>query len=275
MSGRADLHMHTTHSDGTFSTEELVRRAGQAGLTTISITDHDTVAAVDVARQVGREIGLEVIPGVELSVSVSDMDVHLLAYFFDHTNKDLLDHLAFYRVERVRRAERIVDKLNGLNVPLKIESVFEQAGTGTVGRPHIANAMLEEGLTGSYHEAFVKYIGFGKPAYERKMPVSPRSAIQMIAAAGGLTFLAHPGASIHEEELMMLIKEGIDGIEVIHPSHSPERVAFYTGIVSEYFLLSSGGSDFHGGRRNDIHALGTYFINEEEVAMMRRRLGYA
>ena len=172
----------------------------------------------------------------------------------------------------MKRAERIVDKLNNLNVPLRIESVLEQAGNGSVGRPHIANALVGGGYAGTYHEAFLKYIGFGKPAYERKIQVLPCAAIQMIAASRGLTFLAHPGNSIREEELMSLIKEGIDGIEVIHPSHSPERVAFYNGIVSEYFLLASGGSDFHGGRRNDLNMLGKYYISEEQVGMMRRRL---
>jgi len=272
MNARADLHMHTTHSDGTLSAEELVRRCGLAGLTTISITDHDTVGGIDEARQAGCKLGVEVIPGVELSVSVGEQEVHVLAYFFDHTNQELLDHLTFYRFERVKRAERIVEKLNGLNVPLRLEAVFEQAGTASVGRPHIANALVEEGLAGTYHEAFLKYIGFGKPAYEGKIQVSPRAAIDMIASSGGLTFLAHPGTSVSDEVVISLIKEGIDGIEVVHPSHSPERVSFYRGIVSEYYLLASGGSDFHGGRRNDQHTLGKYFISEEQVAMMRRRL---
>lgn len=272
MSARADLHMHTTCSDGALTSEELVRRCSEAGLTTISITDHDTVEGIDDAVRVAAEVGIEVIPGVELSVSVGEQEVHILAYFFDHTSRNLLDHLAFYRCERVKRAERIVEKLNGLNVPLRLEAVLEQAGTGSVGRPHIANALVEEGLTGTYHEAFLKYIGFGKPAYERKIQVSPRAAIDLISSSGGLTFLAHPGTSISEEVLLGLIKEGIDGIEVVHPSHSPERVSFYRGIVSEYYLLSSGGSDFHGGRRNDQQTLGGYFISEDQVAMMRHRL---
>jgi len=275
MSGRADLHLHTIHSDGTLSTQELVTRAKAAGLTTISITDHDSVDAIDAARQLGSELDVEIVPGMELSVSVADDDVHILAYFFDHTDKNLLDHLAFYQIERIKRAERIVGKLNSLNVPLRIDAVFEQAGTGSVGRPHIANALVEEGLADTYHEAFLKYIGFGKPAYERKIQVSPRAAIQMIAAAGGLSFIAHPGAGISDEVLTDLIKEGIDGIEVIHPSHSPEKIAYYKGIATEYFLLASGGSDFHGGRRNDHYVLGKYFITEEQVAMMRHRLDNA
>ncbi|MDH4071270.1 MAG: PHP domain-containing protein [Ignavibacteria bacterium] len=272
MSDRADLHLHTIHSDGTLSPEELVKRARAGGLSTISVTDHDSVGAIEQARAVGEQLGVEVITGVELSVSVGEQDVHVLAYFFDHTNSTVQDHLEFYRFERVKRAERIVGKLNDLKVPLTIDAVLEKAGNGSVGRPHIANALVDEGFISSYNEAFLKYIGQGKPAFERKMRVSPRAAIDMISEAGGLTFLAHPGVNISEEVLMGLIKDGIDGIEVVHPSHSPERIAFYRGIVSEYFLLASGGSDYHGGGRNDNGSLGKYFISNQEVEMMRRRL---
>ena len=174
MEGKADLHMHTTHSDGMLSAEELVARAQAAGLTTISITDHDNVGAVDDATAAAKSAGIEVIPGVELSASIEDQDIHILGYFFDHKNQNLLDYLSFFRIERVKRAERIVEKLNDLKVPLKFESVLEQAGRGSIGRPHIANALLEEGLTESYHEAFWKYLGFGKPAYEKSTRCLPR-----------------------------------------------------------------------------------------------------
>ena len=272
MEGKADLHMHTTHSDGIYSTSELVRRAKEAGLTIISITDHDNVAAVAEAIEVGKRCDIEVIPGVELSVGVGEQEVHLLAYFFDYNNQHLLDHLAFFRIERMKRAERIVEKLNGLNVPLKLGAVLERAGTGSVGRPHIATALFEAGLTDSYHEAFYKYIGYGKPAYEKKYQISPQAAIALIASAGGLSFIAHPGNSLNEAVLLEFINEGIDGIEVIHPSHSPERVMHYSGIVNEYFLLASGGSDFHGGRKNDNDILGKYYVSLDHVQEMRRRL---
>jgi hypothetical protein len=272
MEGKADLHMHTIHSDGIFSTAELVGRAKEAGLTIISITDHDNVTAVDEAIEVGKRCGIDVIPGVELSAGVGEQEVHILAYLFDHKNQHLLDHLTFFRIERMKRAERIVEKLNGLNIPLKLDAVLERAGAGSVGRPHIATALYEEGLTDSYNEAFYKYIGYGKPAYERKYQVSPQAAIELIASAGGLSFIAHPGNSLDEAVLLEFINEGVDGIEVIHPSHSPERVMHYSGIVNEYFLLASGGSDFHGGRRNDQDLLGKYYISLDNVQEMRRRL---
>jgi predicted metal-dependent phosphoesterase TrpH len=218
------------------------------------------------------EFGIEVIAGTELSASYGNYDIHILGYFFDHTNEEFQAYLELFRRERLKRAERMVEKLNGLNIPITLDAVLEQAGTGSVGRPHIASALLEEGLTETYQEAFFKYIGFGKPAYEQKFQVSPREAIEVIASAGGISFIAHPGNSLEEKVLLDLIKQGIDGIEVVHPSHSPERMAYYKGIAQEYFLLASGGSDFHGGRRNDADIFGKYVISDEDVEMMRRRL---
>jgi len=272
MDGKADLHLHTSFSDGALSPRELIDRASQAGLNTIAITDHDHTGALDEAYELGKPAGIDVIPGVELSTSVGEQDVHILGYCFDHRDAGLQEYLSVFRRERLKRAERIVEKLNGLRIPLSLEAVLDQAGEGSVGRPHIANALVEEGLTGTYHEAFLKYIGFGKPAYEKKYVVTPREAIAMLSRAGGLSFLAHPGHAVDEKLLLELVAAGIDGIEVVHPSHSPERVAYYTGIVNQYYLLSSGGSDFHGGRRNDREALGRYFVPTHSVELMRRRL---
>ena len=212
------------------------------------------------------------IPGVELSTIVGEADVHILGYFINHRDKRLQEYLELFRSERRKRAERIVGKLNGMHLPLTIAAVLRRAGTGSVGRPHIATALVEEGLIGTYQEAFSKYLGFGKPAYEKKYLISPREAIALVAASGGLSFLAHPSTFVNEKVVQELIDAGIDGIEVVHPSHSPELVAHYSGIVSEYFLLASGGSDFHGGKRNDREVIGKYFISTEYVDMMRRRL---
>jgi predicted metal-dependent phosphoesterase TrpH len=269
--GRADLHVHTTFSDGTCSPYQILVRAQKVGLTTISITDHDNVGALDEAFRIGRQLGVEVVPGVELSASAGEEEIHILGYWFDHTNRQLCDFLAFSRAERRRRAERIIGKLNEMNIPLTLQAVLERAGDASVGRPHIAHALLDEGMIGTYNEAFFKYIGNGKPAYEKKFRLSPKEAIELISSAGGVSFVAHPGTTIGEQTLLDVIRTGIDGIEVVHPSHSPERVAHYSGIVDEYFLLASGGSDFHGGRRNDDEAFGKYYIPDEDVELMRRR----
>ncbi len=272
MGARADLHMHTQSSDGFLAPAEVVNRAKVQGLSIVSITDHDTVDGLPEAMEEGRATGVEVVPGVELSVTLGDRELHLLGYFLDVRNQRLLDYLAFFRRERVRRAERIVDKLNQLKIPLSIDAVLERAKSGSVGRPHIATAMVDEGLIASYQQAFEKYIGTNGPAYERKFQLAPAEAIQLIASSGGLSFLAHPGRSTSDDTLQQLIKSGLDGIEVIHPSHAPDLVTHYRGVVSEYFLLESGGSDFHGGGRNDLEAIGAYFIDEDRVDAMKRRL---
>jgi predicted metal-dependent phosphoesterase TrpH len=190
----------------------------------------------------------------------------------DFQNKTLLDSLAGFREQRMRRAERIVGKLNQMNIPLSMESVLANVGGDSVGRPHIANALVNGGHAQNYHQAFNKYIGDGKPAFEKKSSFSPQETVQLIAEAGGLSFLAHPGKTISEELLIQLIKSGLDGIEVVHPSHSTDLIHYYRGIVNEYFLLESGGSDFHGGQKGDDYALGQFVIPTTTVDTMRHRL---
>ncbi len=270
--GKADLHTHTNYSDGVLSPAELVKKARAAGLSTISITDHDHVGALDEAIEIGHHMGVTVIPGLELSITLRDRDLHILAYFLDHTNQRLLDYLTLFREERLKRAERMVRKLNSINVPLKIDSVLEQAGIAAVGRPHIANALVDGGLVDSFQQAFTRFIGTGGPAYESKFQLTPSDAFRLISQAGGLSFLAHPGSYLTEQELLELIKLGLDGIEVVHPSHSPTMQEYYRGIVNNYFLLESGGSDFHGGKKNDDHTFGQYSVPLHVVETMRRRL---
>ncbi len=268
---RADLHMHTTYSDGALTPEEIVLKARDAGLAAIAISDHDNVAGLDEATEVGRSVGVEVIPGLELSVSLGDKDVHLLAYFFDPTHTRLLEYLEFFRHERLKRAERIVRKLNGLDIPISIDAVLDQAGIGSVGRPHIASALVEEGHIRTYQEAFVKYIGSNGPAFERKYQVGPEEAVRLVAQAGGLSFFAHPGKYTTETDLTAMMDVGMDGIEVIHPSHSPTLQNHYRNLASQYFLLQSGGSDFHGGKKNDESVFGAYTVPMTIVEDMRRR----
>lgn len=269
---RADLHTHTIHSDGALVPYDLIQRAHSAGLEVLSITDHDNVGALDEAIEWGKGLGMEVITGLELSVSLGEKDVHVLAYFIDHRNQDLLDYLTFFRRERLKRAERIVQKLNKLNIPLNLEAVLEQAGIGSVGRPHIANALLDGKHIATYHEAFEKFIGNGGPAFEKKYQLSPADAFKLITKAGGLSFLAHPGKYISELDLSQLIKNGLDGIEVIHPAHDDKLKEYYRGLINQYFLLESGGSDFHGGKKNDDYALGVFTVPMHIVETMRSRL---
>ena len=271
MISKIDLHTHTRYSDGHYTPEELIIKAKENGIDVISITDHDTVDGISEAIEAGKKNGVEVIPGLEISSDIRDREVHLLAYFFDPLNKELEEYLKFFRAERIKRAVRIIEKLNALGLGLTIENVMEIAKNSAVGRPHIAKAMVKSGLVSNYFEAFSKYIGNGCPAYERKVHVSPRSAFKIISDAGGLSFIAHPG-NLPDTIMVELIEAGLDGIEVVHPSHLPHQVKHYRGIVNEFFLLESGGSDFHGGERNDYANLGKYTVSHTKIEAMRKQI---
>ena len=271
MSGKIDLHMHTNYSDGQHTPEELLVKIKQASIDIISITDHDTVDGIEESIEIGKQYGIEVIPGLEISSDIRDREVHILGYFIDPNNQELGEYLKFFRAERVKRAVRITEKLKALGLDLDLNDIMEIAQNSAVGRPHIAKAMVKKRLVSNYFEAFSKYIGNGCPAYERKVHVSPRSAFKIISDAGGLSFIAHPG-NLPDAIMTELIEAGLDGIEVIHPSHLPYQIKHYRGIVNEYFLLESGGSDFHGGDRNDYSNLGKYTTNITKVEAMRKQL---
>jgi len=270
--GLADLHTHTTHSDGHHSPLELLRKAKAAGIAILGISDHDSVGGLEEAIEAGRTMGIEVIPGMELSATSPEGEIHVLGYFMDYRSPVLTDALSLFRQRRIERVERIVGKLNRMKIPLTVESVMAEATGDSVGRPHIANALVNGGHAATYHQAFSRFIGEGRPAFEKKADFSPEETIQLISAAGGLSFLAHPGRAVDEGLLHRLIRSGLDGIEVCHPSHTPELVQYYRGIVSEYFLLESGGSDFHGGAKGDDHLLGRIGVPPAAVEMMRHRL---
>ena len=271
MSGKIDLHMHTNYSDGQHSPEELIVKIKESGIDIVSITDHDTVNGIEESIEIGKQYGIEVIPGLEISSDIRDREVHILGYFVDPNNQELGEYLKFFRAERVKRAIRITEKLKALGLDLDLDDIMEIAQNSAVGRPHIAKAMVKKRLVSNYFEAFSKYIGNGCPAYERKVHVSPRSAFKIISDAGGLSFIAHPG-NLPDAIMTELIEAGLDGIEVIHPSHLPHQVKHYRGIVDEYFLLESGGSDFHGGDRNDYSNLGKYTTTITKVEAMRKQL---
>lgn len=271
MSAKVDLHIHTTYSDGAYSPFEIIDKAYKAGLSIISITDHDSINGIKEAILYGKEKGIEVIPGLELSTDIEDKEVHLLAYFIDIDNEELQKYLKFFREERLYRAKRIVQKLRNLGLSISIDDVLDRANNSAVGRPHIAYTLVDLGLVNNYTEAFEKYLGDNCPAYERKIHISPNSALKLINDSGGLSFIAHPGY-MKESILLNIIKAGVDGIEVIHPSHNENQINFYRGIVNQYCLLETGGSDFHGGKKNDEENLGQYCISLNHVDAMRKML---
>lgn len=268
MKNKVDLHTHTIYSDGALTPKELLDLAKEKGLSTISITDHDTIDGIDEAIRYGKEIGIEVIPGLEISTDVEGSEIHLLGYFIDYKNAELKKYLKFFRSERTHRAKRIIKKLNSVGIKISLDDVKVIANGSPLCRPHIAKAIYNSGYITNYNQAFTKYIGDDKPAFEKKIHVSPQSAIKIIKDSGGLSFIAHPG-HMDESILKTLITLGIDGIEVIHSSHKRYQQKFYRGIVNQYCLLESGGSDFHGGLRNDEVNLGKYFTKRSVLENIR------
>ncbi len=263
--------MHTTYSDGNFSPFELIKKVKDLNIDIISITDHDSTNAIEEAITIGKDLGVEVIPGVEISTDVEDKEVHLLGYFLDIHSSELKKYLSFFRDERIERAKRMIKKLNNLDFDITIDDVLEVTNGSAIGRPHVALAMMNKGIVNDFYEAFQKYLRDGGPAYERKIHISPQSALKLINDAGGLSFIAHPG-HLKESILMTLINSGIDGIEVTHPSHNDYQKKFYRGIVNQYCLLESGGSDFHGGKKDDESNLGRYLLNPKYLQEMRQQL---
>ena len=266
---KADLHTHTLYSDGANSYKELLNLAKEKNIEIVAITDHDSVDGIEESRKYGAKIGVEVIPGLEISTDVEGKEVHLLGYFVDHKDSELNKYLKFFRNERLERAKRILNKLKKIGIDIKLREVEKIAKNSPICRPHIANAMVEKGFVKNFQSAFNKYIGDGAPAHEKKIHVSPLSAIKIINDAGGLAFIAHPG-KMKESILTSLIQLGIDGIEVVHPSHKRSQQKFYRGIVSQYCLLESGGSDFHGGFRNDDDNFGKYTVSDSIVGNIRK-----
>jgi predicted metal-dependent phosphoesterase TrpH len=271
MNQRIDLHLHSTCSDGTFTPREVVRRAADAGLSVISLTDHDSTGGVAAAQEEGARLGVEVVPGTELSAQADGTDVHILGYFIDPDHPDLIVCLNIYRQARLQRAERVVKKLNRLGLRVSMEKVLAKAGPGAIGRPHIADAMVEEGLVFSVDEAFHRYLGYSKPAFERKYSLSPSQAIQVIRAAGGLACVAHPGLYRRDDLIPDMVSDGLDGIEVRHTKHNASHVARYSMIARENNLLCTGGSDCHGDGRGDS-VIGTVEVPLSYVEAMRERL---
>ncbi|PYP78435.1 MAG: hypothetical protein DMD35_11485 [Gemmatimonadetes bacterium] len=240
-----DLHMHSTASDGSRAPAEVVRAAKRAALAAIALTDHDTVAGLAEARAVGAELGVRVVNGVELSAVEGETETHLLGLHLRDTAV-LERGLGALREMRGRRAARIVELLQSQGVQVTLDDVLLQAGTGAIGRPHVARALVADGWATDVRDAFDRYLGAGRPAYVAKDQLGMREAIAMVHDAGGLAILAHPGAGGTRERVEALVALGLDGVEVKHPSHSPQDVARLRTFVDQMGLIPSGGSDWHG-----------------------------
>lgn len=268
-----DLHSHTNRSDGLLTPMELVVKAEQAGMTVLAITDHDNMDAFRMLRDGGYNGPLNIIEGIEISCFEAGREVHLLAYYLDPDNEEIIKYEKFFRSDRERRAREMVERLQASRVTISFEEVVESAGKAPIGRPHVANVLVNRGIVSSIQQAFDVYLDVGKPAYVTKSPFSVSEAVQMVHRAGGVTSVAHPGRHYADPRLFLaLVATGIDGVEVYHPSHWHVTREFYRLLSEQHDLLITGGSDYHGTRDYDERNFGVFGITADHLENIQTRV---
>jgi len=241
----------------------VVEEARNTGLVAVAITDHDSMGGVKEAREAGERLGVRVIAGVELSANQPDEEVHLLGLFLDTSSGQLQSSLEILRQRRRERILEIVEKLAKLGVRIEPEAVFGLASAHSVGRPHVAEALVQAGAVASREEAFGRFLGDWGPAYVARRTFSLEETCDLVRQARGVTLWAHPGAPVEEARLRQLLEQGVEGIEVYSPMHAEETCAGWLGLARKYALLVSGGSDFHGNRAGP-QPLGAAGLSAEE-----------
>jgi hypothetical protein len=264
-----DLHTHTTASDGLLTPTELVRHALERGLGAVAVTDHDTTAGLPEALAAGAELGLEVIPGVEISTSHDGLEVHLLGYWVDAGSAEFERLLASRRDDRDARAREMVERLAGLGVHIDYEDVLREAGRGAVGRPHVAAALVTKGWVRTKQEAFDRWLADGRAAAVPK-PVFPLAeAIQLLHGMGAVPVCAHPGLLKRPELLNEMPALGLLGVEVYYPKHAPEQQRQLLAFAKSHGLVATGGSDFHS--LTQPGPLGSHVVPAEVLEALRGR----
>lgn len=265
----ADLHVHTSASDGASTPEQAVQLAAHYKLRCIAITDHDTLDGIPAAQAESKIQGIEILNGVELSTEIDGLEVHILGYCMDLEDDNLQQQLKIFQNARLQRAQKIIDKLRHLGFNISLEQVLQLAGPGSVGRPHIARVLLMQGGIKSIADAFDYYIGVGKPAYEPRLKFHPVQMIELIKSAGGVPVLAHPGISCQEPLILELIQKGLQGLEVYHPQHSLKMEQYYLDLCRKFNLVATGGSDFHGVGASHHGRLGDVAVPYETVTEIK------
>jgi len=271
---RYDLHTHTTASDGVYAPRELVGLAKETGLAGIAVTDHDTLGGLDEAGEAGRELGVEVVPGVELTSYAGKTEVHVVGLFVDaaaDADAEALDRVASLRDRRRERMLEMIAKLDAMGVHVEPGDVMALApDDASVGRPHLATALVKAGHVADESEAFDRYIGNTSPVYVPKARLAPEEAIRLVKRLGGLPVFAHPGVSRLDGRLREFKDAGLGGLEVWHPKHGPADLERYARLAETHGLAPSGGSDFHGPGRTEA-PLGCFRIGRGVLENLKRR----
>ena len=267
---KADLHMHSSCSDGKFTPTELVHRAKNYGLSCIAITDHDTMEGVDEAIEAGLSLGVEIIPAVEVTASYNDKECHILCYGVDHRSKGWKSMLQTQQRIRKSRAGAILEKLSEMGVYLDMDEVETEAAD-VVTRPHIAQALVKSGHATHSRDAFDRFIGNMAPAYVPLDHIQVKDLIITAHAAGGVAILAHPGSHYTQDQLDEMVSIGIDGFEYLHPSHGYTLQTKYRSLAEKHDLLVTAGSDFHGFRFQDFSYFGYIHADFDMVNKMKNR----
>lgn len=272
-----DLHMHTTASDGRSTPGELVAQVAAAGLRTIAVTDHDTTAGLEASGRAAAEAGVTCHAGIEITAVDGGRDVHMLGYGFDPAHGELQTFLTRQREDRRRRLDAIGARLAQLGVPVDLEKAMTDAGRlagRSMGRPMAAAALVKAGHVADIREAFDRYLGEGKPAFIERIGPSPAEVVALIARAGGLASLAHPGKYQRDQLIAPLVEAGLPAIEVYHPDHDAIDTARYRQMAVTYGLLATGGSDFHGVGSSREKAFGRVHLPAAEYARLAERAGW-
>ena len=274
MSGVIDLHLHTTASDGVCTPSELVDMAWRAGITTMSVTDHDTVAAVEEIAALTRDCGMSFVPGIEITAVHEGRDVHMLGYFIDSENAPFAEFLQRQRVDRVRRLSEMVDLLADIGKPINREKVLakREAG-GSLGRPMVARALVKAGHVADMRQAFDELIGEGRPAFVPRVGPPPSEVIGIVADAGGVASLAHPGLLKRDDLIPALVEAGLPALEAFHSDHDPDTTVHYLALAERYGLAVSGGSDYHGEAIRRRSAFGRIGLPVEQFERLAARAG--
>jgi predicted metal-dependent phosphoesterase TrpH len=272
---RVDLHIHSTTSDGVYTPSEVVHLALERGLATIALTDHDTLGGVAEAQQAAVGAGLEVIAGVEINSEGVWGDLHFLGYYVDPESAPLRERLRAIRDARVERARKMLERLGQMGMMLEWEEIRALASGDSIGRPHVAQALLNRRYVQTLQEAFDRFIGLDSPAYVPRLRLTPPEVMRTITEAGGVPVLAHPAHSgaATVRRIPEFVGYGLRGVEVYYPHHSPEQVEMLLGLCREHGLLATGGSDFHGSGIGGGVSLGSVYVPLECVERLREMAG--